>query len=158
MLLGLTGSCHGDVMIPSDHSDLNEKPMSPKPPDPTLPPPTSSGLLAAQQAGTVKIQKREIKEPTNLREKVCATCGKTFELTPDQKFFNCPHCYRKTQPVRKPARKSEAQILTQITCMECGTVEYLDFVPPDVHATYCHSCFSKKRQELQASRLHTESR
>jgi hypothetical protein len=54
--------------------------------------------------------------------------------------------------VRKPARKSDAQILTQITCMECGTVEYLDFVPPDVHA------FSKKRQELQASRLHTESR
>ena len=145
-------------MIPSGLSVLIENAMSPKPPDPTRPPPTHSGLLAVQQAGTVKIQKREVKEPTNLREKVCATCGKTFELTPDQKFFNCPHCYRKAQPVRKPARKSEAQILTQITCMECGTVEYLDFVPPDVHATYCHSCFSKKRQELQASRQHTESR
>ena len=108
--------------------------------------------------GVVKIQKREAKEASNLREKVCASCGQTFELTPDQKFFNCPNCYRKAQPVRKPARKSEAQILTQITCVECGTVEYLDFVPPDVHATYCHACFSKRRQDLQASRLHTESR
>ncbi len=131
--------------------------MSPKPPDPTLPPPSSSTLASAQGPGTVKVVKREVKEPSNLREKVCATCGRTFELTPDQKFFNCPHCYRKTQPVRKPARKSEAQILTQITCMECGTVEYLDFVPTDVHATYCHSCFTKRRQELQAARLHGES-
>jgi DNA-directed RNA polymerase subunit RPC12/RpoP len=130
--------------------------MSPKPPDPTLPP--TSNLPAAQQAGVVKIQKRVLKEPSNLREKVCATCGKTFELTPDQKFFNCPYCYQKAQPVRKPVRKSEAQILTQITCMECGTVEYLDFVPPDVHATYCHSCFTKRRQELQAARLHPEGR
>ena len=130
--------------------------MSPKSPDPTIPPP--SILPAAQLVGVVKIQKREVKEASNLREKVCASCGQTFELTPDQKFFNCPNCYRKAQPVRKPARKSEAQILTQITCVECGTVEYLDFVPPDVHATYCHACFSKRRQDLQASRLHTESR
>ena len=130
--------------------------MSPKPPDPTLPPPPGTALANAQGPGTVKVVKREIKEPSNLREKVCATCGRTFELTPDQKFFNCPHCYRKAQPVRKPARKSDAQILTQITCMECGTVEYLDFVPTDVHATYCHSCFTKRRQELQAARLHTE--
>jgi len=130
--------------------------MSPKPLDPSLPPPSKP--LAAQQAWTVKVQKRVVKEPSNLREKVCSTCGQTFELTPDQKFFNCPHCYRKAQPVRKPVRKSEAQILTQITCVECGTVEYLDFVPPDVHATYCHSCFSKRRQELQASRQHIEGR
>ena len=130
--------------------------MSPKHPDPTLPPRTATALPGDQRAGSVKIQKREIKEPSNLREKVCATCGKTFELTPEQKFFNCPYCYKKTQPVRKPARKSDAQILTQITCIECGTVEYLDFVPPDVHATYCHACFSKKRQELQASRQQTE--
>jgi len=128
--------------------------MSPKTPDPTLPPPPSASSSTAQGLGTIKIQKREIKEPSNLREKVCATCGQTFELTPDQKFFNCPNCYRKNQPVRKPARKSEAQILTQITCMECGTVEYLDFVPTDVHATYCHACFTKKKQEQQASRLH----
>jgi protein-arginine kinase activator protein McsA len=111
-----------------------------------------------QLPGAVQNQKREVKEPSNQREKVCATCGQTFTLTPDQKFFNCPNCYRKAQPVRKPVRKSEAQILTQITCMECGAVEYLDFVPPDVHTTYCHACFTKRRQELQASRLHPESR
>jgi CxxC-x17-CxxC domain-containing protein len=132
--------------------------MSPKRPDAIPPTSPAAQALAAQPAGSVKIQKRETKEPDNLREKLCATCGKTFTLTPDQKFFNCPHCYRKTQPVRKPARKSEAQILTQITCMECGTVEYLDFVPTDVNATYCHSCFSKKRQELQAGRQHPERR
>lgn len=130
--------------------------MSPKPPEPTLPPPTSSPT--EQRLGSVKIQKREAKAPSNLREKVCATCGRTFELAPDQKFFNCPHCYRKTLPPRRPVRKNEAQILTQITCIECGTVEYLDFVPPDVHATYCHACFTKRRQELHASRPHPEGR
>ena len=132
--------------------------MSPKRPDAIPPKSPAAQALAAQPAGSVKIQKREAKEPENLREKLCATCGRSFTLSPDQKFFNCPHCYRKTQPVRKPARKSDAQILTQITCMECGTVEYLDFVPTDVNATYCHSCFSKKRQELQASRPHPERR
>jgi len=130
--------------------------MIPKPPDPTIPHPVNPPV--PQLPGAVKIQKREVKEPSNQREKVCATCGQTFTLTPDQKFFNCPNCYRKAQPVRKPVRKSEAQILTQITCMECGAVEYLDFVPPDVHTTYCHACFTKRRQELQASRLHPESR
>jgi CxxC-x17-CxxC domain-containing protein len=129
--------------------------MSPKLPVPP-PPPPASAAANAQGPGSVKIVKREVKEASNLREKVCATCGRTFELTPDQKFFNCPHCHRKSQPIRKPARKSDAQILTQITCMECGTVEYLDFVPTDVNATYCNSCFSKRRQELQAARLHPE--
>lgn len=128
--------------------------MSLKPSAPTLPPPTAAGNPAAHQVGMVKIQKREVKAPNPMREKVCATCGRTFELTPDQKFYNCPYCYRKTQPVRKPARRSEAQILAQITCVECGAVEYLDFVPPDRHATYCHACFAKRRQELQAARLH----
>jgi CxxC-x17-CxxC domain-containing protein len=130
-----------------------ERIMTAKRPDPTLPP-TAAKAMAAQLPGTVKVQKREVKEPDPTREKICATCGQAFPVTPDQKFFNCPHCYRKSQPVRKAPRKSEAQILTQITCMECGAVEYLDFVPTDVKATYCHSCFSKKRQELQASKPH----
>ncbi|MGA2083182.1 MAG: hypothetical protein ABSH53_21610 [Holophaga sp.] len=126
--------------------------MSLKPPAPTLPPPPAMGTPAAHQAGMVKVVKREAKAPNPMREKICATCGRTFEVAPDQKFFNCPHCYRKSLPVRKPARRSEAQILAQITCVECGTVEYLDFVPPDLHATYCHACFAKRRQELLASR------
>ena len=128
--------------------------MTVKRPDPTIPPTPASRSLAGQLPGTVKVQKRELKEPDRNREKLCATCGQTFTVTPDQKFFNCPNCYRKAQPVRKAPRKSEAQILTQITCLECGTVEYLDFVPTDVNATYCHSCFSKKRQELQAAKPH----
>lgn len=145
-------------MISLDLSAFFEPTMSPKRPDPTLPPSPAAQALAAQPAGSVKVQKRELKEPDNRREKVCATCGGSFQVTPDQKFFNCPNCYKKTQPVRKVPRKSEAQILTQITCMECGTVEYLDFVPTDVNATYCHACFSKKKQELQASRPHPDRR
>jgi len=125
--------------------------MTAKRPDPT---PAPASQPAAGQPGTVKVQKRVPRQPDLSREKLCATCGQTFTVTPDQKFFNCPDCYRKTQPVRKPPRKSEAQILTQITCMVCGAVEYLAFVPTDVNATYCHSCFSKKRQELQAARPH----
>lgn len=132
--------------------------MPPKPHDtPPAPVPTASPL-AGTELGAVKVQKREAKPPVQLREKVCATCGRTFQLEPEQKFFNCPYCYRKTHPVRKPARKSEAQILTQITCAECGAVEYIDFVPTDVHAAYCSACFAKKRREMQAVRSHNEDR
>jgi len=132
---------------------MSATPAPPPPRDPSEP-----KALADQPAGTVKVQKREVKVPDGRREKICATCGQTFTLAADEKFFNCPNCYRKTQPVRKAPRKSDAQILTQITCLECGTVEYLDFVPTDVNATYCHSCFSKRKQELQASRPHSERR
>jgi NMD protein affecting ribosome stability and mRNA decay len=128
--------------------------MTPKPPDSTVPP--QAAQPASGQPGTVKVQKRVMKEPDPNREKICASCGQPFVVSPDQKYFNCPECYRKAQPVRKAPRKSEAQILTQITCMECGTIEYLDFVPTDLNATYCHSCFSKKRQELQATKSHPD--
>ena len=140
-------------MIVPDPFVLIENPMSPKPVAPTLCPSPATGSAGAS-LGTVKVVKRAAKEPNPNREKVCATCGRTFELEPDQKFFNCPDCYRRSMPARRPARRSEAQILAQITCVECGTVEYLDFVPPDLHATYCHSCFAKRRQELQAARVH----
>jgi len=129
--------------------------MPAKPPVATLPPPPSADRPAAPSVGVVKVQKRVVQEPRTTREKICATCGRPFEVEPDQKFFNCPHCYRKSLPPRKPARRNEAQILAQITCVECGAVEYLDFVPPDVHATYCHACFAKRRQELHASRPHS---
>jgi len=109
-------------------------------------------------AGVVKVQKRVAKEPSPLREKLCAVCGRPFELSAEQKFFICPDCHRKAQPPRKPARRNEAQILTQITCVECGAVEYLDFVPPDMHATYCHACFAKRRQEIQAARHNVAGR
>jgi protein-arginine kinase activator protein McsA len=128
--------------------------MCPKPLAPTSCP-SPAAVAAGVPLGAVKIVKREIKEPNRNREKVCATCGRTFELEPDQKFFNCPACYRRSLPTRRSSRRSEAQILAQITCVECGTVEYLDFVPPDLHATYCHSCFAKRRQELQAARVHS---
>ena len=130
--------------------------MTPKRPASSLPT-APAAQRAAGEPGTVKVQKRVLKQPDLNREKLCASCGQPFTVTPDQKFFMCAECYRKSQPSpRKAPRKSDAQILTQITCMVCGAVEYLDFVPTDVNATYCHSCFSKKRQELQAAKAHPD--
>ncbi|BDU71353.1 hypothetical protein [Mesoterricola silvestris] len=127
--------------------------MTPRLPAQPNPPPAEPA-----SPGVVKIQKREAKPAVTTREKVCATCGRTFRLSPDEKFFNCPHCYKKTLPARKPARKNEAQILTQITCVECGTQEYVDFVPTDPAAAFCASCFSRRKRELQAQKPHTERR
>lgn len=134
--------------------------MNPKLPNPP-PAPFADGpdpAPAAPALGPVKIQKREAKPPVTTREKVCATCGRTFRLAPEEKFFNCPHCYKKSLPARKPARKSEAQILTQITCLECGTQEYVDFVPSDPGSALCAACFSAKKRELQAKLNHKERR
>ena len=76
------------------------------------------------------VQKRVANVEPTLREKLCATCGRPFQLTPDQKFYLCPNCYRKAQPPpKRPPRKGEAQVLIQIHCLECGVEEYLDFVP-----------------------------
>ena len=133
--------------------------MTPRSPNKPLTPPAQPSASDPGGIGTVKIQKREAKEPVTTREKLCATCGRTFRLAPDEKFFNCPHCYKKTQPTKKPAkRNNEAQILTQIICVECGTQEYVDFVPPDPAAAFCLACFSRRKRELQASKNHKDRR
>ena len=102
--------------------------------------------------GSVMVQKRVVNAEPTPREKLCATCRKPFQLTPDQKYYLCPNCYRKAQPPPKRVpKKGEAQVLIQIHCVECGTVEYLDFVPSDPNATYCRACFSKHRRELKGT-------
>ena len=102
--------------------------------------------------GSVMVQKRVLNAEPTQREKLCATCGKPFQLTPDQKFYLCPNCYRKAQPPpKKTAKKGEAQVLIQIHCVECGTEEYLDFVPSDPNATYCRACFSRRRREMKGT-------
>jgi len=94
------------------------------------------------------VQKRPVSAEPSLREKLCATCGKPFQLSPEQKYYLCPDCYRKTQPApKKSSRKGEAQVLIQIHCAECGAEEYLDFVPSDPKATYCRSCFAKRKRD-----------
>ena len=134
--------------------------MTPRNPlDPPQPP--RAGPMPSQGPnpnGTVRVQKREVMPPIATREKICATCGRTFRLTPEEKYFNCPHCHKKTQPVRKAVRKNEAQILTQITCVECGTLEYVDFVPTDAAAALCAECFSRRKRELQGQKNHKERR
>jgi len=125
------------------------------PTKPSSPPPPTE---AAASQPKVKIQKRSTTAEPVLREKLCATCGRTFRLAPEEKFFNCPYCYKKTLPVKKNVRKNEAQILTQIICVECGTQEYVDFVPTDPAAAFCAACFSKRKRELQGQKAHKERR
>ena len=85
--------------------------MSPRhpdqPPKASLPGPVPS--TGPNPNGTVKVQKRETKPAVTTREKLCATCGRTFRLAPEEKFFNCPYCYKKTLPVKKTARKAPAK-------------------------------------------------
>lgn len=134
--------------------------MTPRNPD-QPPKPPKNGPLPSEGPhpnGVVKIQKREVKPPVTTREKICATCGRTFRLEPEEKFFNCPYCYKKTLPAKKSVRKNEAQILTQIICVECGTQEYVDFVPTDPAAAFCAACFSKRKRELQVQKTHKERR
>lgn len=101
---------------------------------------------AGAKPGAVRVEKRAAKDPS-LREKLCATCGRPFQLTPEQKFYDCPNCYRKNHPVHKPRRKGSAGILIQIQCVECGTQEYLDFAPPDPKEALCRACFARHKRE-----------
>lgn len=97
-------------------------------------------------AGTVRVEKRAAKGPA-LREKLCATCGRPFQLTPEQKFYDCPDCYRKRHPIHKPRRRQGAQVLVQIQCSACGAREYLDFTPPDPKHALCRACFARAKRE-----------
>jgi CxxC-x17-CxxC domain-containing protein len=107
----------------------------------------------------VKVQKRQSVAPVTTREKICATCGRPFRLAPDEKFFNCPECHRKANPPRRDKRSpKDAQILTQITCVACGTQAYVDFVPTDPSTALCETCFSARRRELQPPKTHKERR
>lgn len=103
--------------------------------------------VAPGLVGLIKIQKRDPKAVPALREKICATCHKPFALEADQKFYDCPSCYRKAHPQQKPKRRGRAQILVQIECVECGAREFLDFTPPDAKTALCRACFSKKKRE-----------
>ena len=105
------------------------------------------GAPKAQKPGSVMVQKREAGSPPSLREKLCATCGRPFSLTPDQRFFVCPHCYQKSLPPRKSPRPGDTQLLIQIHCADCGAEEYVGFVPQDPLATYCKACFTKRKRK-----------
>lgn len=122
--------------------------MDPKTP-PEMPEPPEKPVFEDPVApvGPVKVQKRGPVSAPNLREKLCATCGRPFTLTPDQKFYICPDCYQKNQPARKPGRPSDAQVLIQIRCVDCGALEYVSFVPQDPQSTYCKVCFRKRKRQ-----------
>ncbi len=96
--------------------------------------------------GAIRVEKRTPKEPV-LREKLCATCGRPFQLTPEQKFYDCPDCYRKHHPIHKPRRRGGTQVLVQIQCTVCGAREYLDFTPPNPQEALCRTCFARAKRE-----------
>ncbi len=93
-------------------------------------------------------------EVPTLREKTCSTCGAGFTLTPDQKFFLCPECYAQEYRRNAKARSSGTQVLTHITCVACGTSEYLSFVPQDASQALCKACFGRQRREQKPDRRH----
>jgi CxxC-x17-CxxC domain-containing protein len=104
------------------------------------------------------VQKRDPSAPPEPREKLCATCGKPFQLAPDQKFFVCPDCYRKSLPPHKSKRRGEAQVLVQIACAQCGAKEFLNFAPTDPGAVLCRACFAKRKREQKLNSLHPTRR
>jgi CxxC-x17-CxxC domain-containing protein len=117
-------------------------------PKPTRPPKEEPSVpLQAGAPGTVRVQKRDSAAASALREKLCATCGKPFKVTPEQKFFTCPDCYRKSLPPHKSKKRGEAQVLVQIECVECGTKEFLSFAPTDPKTVLCRTCFSRQKRE-----------
>ncbi|MDP2876357.1 MAG: hypothetical protein Q8O00_09250 [Holophaga sp.] len=110
------------------------------------------------EPGSVRVQKRDNAAAPTLREKLCATCGKAFKLQPDEKFFDCPTCYRKNQTPRPPRKRGEARVLVQITCVACGTVEFLGFAPTDPANALCRSCFATQKREQKLASPHTKHR
>lgn len=100
---------------------------------------------SAPASGTgVKVVKRQAVEARPHREKACSQCGRTFQLTPEQKFHLCPACYQKAQS-KRPAPRRGTQVLTQITCAACGTQEYLSLVPADPAKALCGACHAAAR-------------
>lgn len=114
---------------------------------------TKAQSNSAASNGQIKLQKREASPTSALREKLCATCGRVFELTPDQKFYDCPECYERKHPGRKPFHRKATQILIQIRCIQCGKTEFLDVQPPDPQAALCKLCFMTKRREEKENQI-----
>ncbi|MBP1626543.1 MAG: hypothetical protein H6Q00_1018 [Holophagaceae bacterium] len=114
------------------------------------PKPKKSGVL---------VQKHKPAPASDIREKLCATCGKPFPLSGDQKFYDCPACYRKNHPVQKPQRKTGTQILIQIQCTACGATDVLDYMPPDPKQALCRGCYAEqKKREPKPQLKHKRSR
>lgn len=108
--------------------------------------------------GKVRVQKRDNTAAPTLREKLCATCGKPFKLQPDEKFFDCPTCYRKNQAPRKTTKRGEARVLVQIKCSACGITEFLNFAPTDPATALCRTCFSAQKREQKLASTHPKHR
>ncbi len=122
--------------------------MNARGPKPKLPPPAPTG-------GGVRVQKWQSTAPTGLRIKTCDRCGRTFELAPEEKFFQCRDCYEQEARRQQGKRKRGTAILSLIHCAECGAEEYLDFIPSDPAEALCKACFGRRRREQKAKAAHS---
>lgn len=128
-------------------------------PNPSQPRKEESSAPAQSGApGTVRVQKRNPSATPELRDKLCATCGKPFKVTPEQKFFDCPDCFKKSHGPHKSKKRGEAQVLVQIECAQCGAKEFLSFAPTDPKAVLCRACFSKQKREQKLASPHSNRR
>lgn len=122
-------------------------------------PPIRDGLSSMGTLGSVRLQKPTPTAPSpGLREKICSSCGSVFKLTPDKKFFLCPECYAREFRRNARAHSPGTQVLTQITCVECGAKEYLGFVPQEPAQALCTACFGKRKREQMPNPGHPVSR
>lgn len=124
---------------------MNARGPKPKPPPP------------ATAVSGVRVQKWQPQAPTGLRSKTCDRCGKTFELTTDEKFFLCRDCYEQEARRQQGKRKRGTAILSLIHCADCGAEEYLDFIPSDPAEALCRTCFTRKRREQKTKAAHTHA-
>ncbi|HJW33245.1 MAG TPA: hypothetical protein VJ505_07775 [Holophagaceae bacterium] len=115
---------------------------TPKPDGDTAPATPGAAKPAAR---LVKRAPTQPPKPTDPREKACAKCGGAFTVLPGEKFFLCPSCYRRSFQSKRG--KLETKVLTQITCVACGTREYLPFLPEDPANALCQACFRVRRAE-----------
>lgn len=128
---------------------MNARGPKPKQPLPTPPP-------AANSCG-VRVQKWQAQTPSGLRVKSCERCGRNFELAPEEKYFLCRACYEQEARRTQGKRARGTSILSLICCAECGTEEYLDFVPADPAEALCRTCYARRRREHKGKPSHTHA-
>ncbi|MCL1894411.1 MAG: hypothetical protein FWG02_09285 [Holophagaceae bacterium] len=108
--------------------------------------------IKESQVASIKVVKPSQRPKRDVREKACATCGRVFSLEPEQKFFDCPACYKKKVVEQRPKKNTRTTVLTKIQCFSCGASEFVRFVPEDPKSVLCRPCFAKRAREQKINK------
>jgi len=102
----------------------------------------------------IRVEKPSSRPTNAARQKLCATCGRPFDLQPGQKFFDCPDCYQSKMSAQRYASTNmkKTRVLTRIKCMSCGAAEFVAFVPEDPETVLCRRCFASLVKEQREQR------